>query len=170
MLRITLSLLIMMTLNTPTQPPATYPLYDFGEGTAYNFTARRSGELKMHLKSADRENFKAVLKWDNQKLFGTATACGSHTWKSDDFIDIQFEGLFDCSAVGGWPENTSSVFTADVRYFVKENAVEGTYVIKGAGVLPYQHGALKVRLGKASFDLGPIGEFPCNEPELDTVP
>ena len=113
----------MMTFSKPPMSPDLTHLHEFGEGTAQNYTAQRLGGLKMHLSSSDMQSFKAVLLWDNKYLFGSATVCGSHTWKNDEFIDIKFEGLFDCSGIAGWPENTSSPFTADVRFYLDEHVL-----------------------------------------------
>ena len=51
------------------------------------------------------------------------------------------------------------------RYSKEKNMLQGSYLIEGAGRLPRQNGEFKVNLGKAPFDLGLKGEFPCEAPE-----
>ena len=165
MIKLTATFSTLLLLSSLWTAHAPITLSEFGDGLALNHTASKGGPLKLHISSTDQESFKGVFLWDNQSLFGEAVACGTKTKATEEYIDIQFYGHFDCSGVGGWPENTASDFEATARYSLVSNSIYGSYVIVGAGRLPRQRGEFHIQLGGNPFYLGLMAEFPCEDPE-----
>jgi len=132
-------------------------------GSAEIYTTGVISGVEMMIFCDENGRSSAIIKWDNQTLFGTAQVCSQQVMHSKDgAMHIYYQGEFDCSNVGGWPEGTWSNFDMQIYDFNYQKDFEGFYRIQGNGILPKQIGKFKMKvLGKI---LTAIDDEPTCEP------
>ena len=117
------------------------PTFFHAVGRAFNETADAGGDAEMTFIKKSDSSYSILINWDNG-LVGTAKLCGTLS-KSTLYADeLWFEGEFDCSNQGSWPDNVRSGFNAYLIWKKNEHSISGTYRISGAGILPKQKGEL----------------------------
>ena len=115
-------------------------------GIATNYTAGgMKGDFMMMITCEQDQACTASIQWDNITLFGYAEMVASEQAYIDTAGTVveYFQGTFDCSNVGGWPDNTESDFSTRIEFDQYGNPIKGVYRIIGNNRLVPQIGSLE---------------------------